>query len=71
MLKEISQTRSPNERTRIIILFLINLLISTFLIKLLWNKSLVKHVSTLRKVDTLLEAFIPVSYTHLTLPTKA
>jgi len=58
MLKEISQTRSPNERTRIIILFLINLLISTFLIKLLWNKSLVKHVSTLRKVDTLLEAFI-------------
>jgi|TARA_B100000035_G_scaffold130340_1_gene110776 hypothetical protein len=58
MLKEISQTRSQNERTRIIILFLINLLISTFLIKLLWNKSLVKHVSTLRKVDTLLEAFI-------------
>jgi len=58
MLKEISQTRSPNERTRIIILFLLNLVISTFLIKLLWNKSLVKHVSTLRKVDTLLEAFI-------------
>ena len=58
MLKEISQTRSQNERTRIIILFLINLLISKFLIKLLWNKSLVKHVSTLRKVDTLLEAFI-------------
>ncbi len=58
MLKEISQTRSQNERTRIIILFLINLVISTFLIKLLWNKSLVKHVSTLRKVDTLLEAFI-------------
>ncbi len=58
MLKEISQTRSQNERTRIIILFLLNLVISTFLIKLLWNKSLVKHVSTLRKVDTLLEAFI-------------
>jgi len=58
MLKEISQTRSQNERTRIIILFLLNLVISTFLIKLLWNKSLVKHVSILRKVDTLLEAFI-------------
>jgi hypothetical protein len=58
MLKEISQTRSPNERTRIIILFLLNLVISTFLLKLLWNRSLVKHVSTLRKVDTLLEAFI-------------
>ena len=58
MLKEISQTRSPNERTRIIILFLLNLFISTFLLKLLWNRSLVKHVSMLRKVDTLLEAFI-------------
>jgi len=58
MLKEISQTRSPNERTRIIILFLLNLVISTFLLRLLWNRSLVKHVSTLRKVDTLLEAFI-------------
>jgi hypothetical protein len=58
MLKEISQTRSPNERTRIIILFLLNLVISTFLLKLLWNRSLVKHVSMLRKVDTLLEAFI-------------
>ena len=58
MLNEISQTRSPNERTRIIILFLLNLVISTFLLKLLWNRSLVKHVSMLRKVDTLLEAFI-------------
>ena len=58
MLKEISQTRSPNERTRIIILFLLNLVISTFLLKLLWNRSLVKHVSMLRKADTLLEAFI-------------
>ena len=58
MLKEISHTRSPNERTRIIILFLLNLVISTFLLKLLWNRSLVKHVSMLRKVDTLLEAFI-------------
>jgi len=32
--------------------------ISTFLLRFLWNQGLVKHVSVLKPVDTLLDAFL-------------
>jgi hypothetical protein len=39
------------------LLFLLTLLISTFLIRVLWNRSLAKHISVLRPISTLCDAF--------------
>jgi hypothetical protein len=34
------------------------ILITTFVLRFLWNRSLVKHVSVLKKLDTFLDAFM-------------
>jgi hypothetical protein len=41
-----------------ILMFVLNLLISTFVLRLVWNPSLVKHLSFAKPIKTLLDAFI-------------
>ena len=38
--------------------FVLVILISTFVLRFLWNRSLVKHITVLKKLDTFLDAFI-------------
>jgi hypothetical protein len=40
------------------LMFVLNLLISTFVLRLVWNSSLVKHLSFAKPIKTLLDAFI-------------
>jgi hypothetical protein len=49
----ILQSRSKKEMIYNLIVFLIYILIMTLVLRFLWNKSLVKHISVLKSVDTL------------------
>jgi hypothetical protein len=40
------------------LIFVLNILISTFLLRLVWNRSLVKHISVLKPINTMLDAFV-------------
>ena len=54
----ILQSRSQKEIIYNLIVFLIYILIMTLVLRFLWNKSLVKHISVLRPVDTLFQTFL-------------
>jgi hypothetical protein len=49
----ILQSRSQKELIYNLIVFAIYILILTLVLRFLWNKSLVKHISVLKSVDTL------------------
>jgi hypothetical protein len=39
-------------------MFVLSILISTFILRLVWNTSLVKHISVLKPINSMLDAFI-------------
>jgi hypothetical protein len=49
----ILQSRSQKELIYNLMVFAIYILIMTLVLRFLWNKSLVKHISVLKSVDTL------------------
>lgn len=49
----ILQSRSQKEFIYNLVVFLIYIVIMTIVLRFLWNKSLVKHISVLKSVDTL------------------
>lgn len=54
----ILQSRSRKEAIYNLIVFAIFVILMTFLMKFLWNRTLVKHISILRPVDSLLQTFL-------------
>jgi|TARA_B110000444_G_scaffold261521_1_gene314602 hypothetical protein len=59
MLQEIfTKTRNKSEVVKEILVFVLNLLISTFILRLVWNRSLSKHIDILKPIKSLLDAFI-------------
>lgn len=58
MLREISKTENKSDMLTEILLYTLVILISTFLLRILWNRSLVKHISVLKPIDTTLDAFL-------------
>jgi len=54
----ILQSRSKKEMLYNLVVLAIYIIILTFLLRYLWNKSLVKHVSILKPVDTLWHTFL-------------
>ena len=49
----ILQSRSQKELIYNLVIFAIYILVLTVVLRFLWNKSLVKHISILKSVDTL------------------
>jgi hypothetical protein len=58
MIKDVAKSQTRTDMVREFLLYVLALLITTFLIRLLWNRSLVKHISTLKPVNTLGDAFV-------------
>lgn len=58
MIKDMAKSESRTDMIREFLLFVLALLISTFLIRIFWNRSLVKHISVLRPINTLADAFV-------------
>ena len=40
------------------LIFILTILISTFVIRFAWNRSLVKHITVLRPISTMFDAFV-------------
>ena len=51
-----SQTKSEMLSDRL--LFILNVLIATFVLRYAWNRSLVKHITILKPISTMLDAFV-------------
>lgn len=58
MIKDVVNSQTRTEMVRELLMYILALLITTFLIRLLWNRSLVKHITILKPINTLSEAFV-------------
>jgi hypothetical protein len=58
MIQEVSKARNKSDMLTEFLIFVLNILISTFLLRLVWNRSLVKHISVFKPVNTMLDAFV-------------
>lgn len=58
MFNKLLNSNSQNELLKNIMLFIIVVILSAFLIRYLWNKTLVPHVTILKPVNTLLDALL-------------
>lgn len=58
MIREIMNTEKAEDRVTLAIIYTIVLLISTLLLRFLWNESLVKHITVLKPIKSLLDAFL-------------
>ena len=58
MISEITKSRNKSDALMEVLVFVLNLIISTFILRLVWNRSLVKHISVLKPIKSLVDAFI-------------
>jgi hypothetical protein len=43
---------------REVLIFVVSILISTFILRVVWNSSLVKHITVLKPINSMLDAFL-------------
>ena len=58
MIQEVAKSENKSDALTEFLMFILTLLISTFIIRLVWNRSLVKHITILRPINTLMDAFV-------------
>ena len=58
MIQEVTKAKTRSDALMGFLVFVLSILISTFLLRVVWNRSLVKHISVLKPINTLLDAFI-------------
>lgn len=57
-LREVVRSKSRNEMLSELATFILTLVLSAFLLRLMWNRSLVPHISTLKPIAGLSDAFL-------------
>ena len=58
MIRDLANAKKMNQVLTEILVFAITILISTFVLRFAWNKSLVKHITVLKPISTFLDEFI-------------
>lgn len=58
MIQDIFRANNRSDMITEILIFILAILIGTFVLRFLWNRSLVKHVTVLRPLETMLDAFL-------------
>lgn len=58
MIQGLVSARKVQDAVTELLTFILVILISTFVLRFLWNRSLVKHVTVLKQLDTFLDAFM-------------
>ena len=58
MIQGLVNARKTQDAISELLTFVLMILITTFVLRFLWNRSLVKHVTILKKLDAFLDAFI-------------
>tara|TARA_Y100000389_G_scaffold179289_1_gene193184 strand:+ start:4340 stop:4549 length:210 start_codon:yes stop_codon:yes gene_type:complete len=63
MLKEVINAKSERDAMTEILVFVLMILISTFILRFTWNNSLSKHITVLKPINTFFDAlFLTVSF---------
>jgi hypothetical protein len=58
MIQEVTKAETKSDMLNEFLIFVLAILIGTFLLRLVWNRSLVKHITVLKPINSLLDAFI-------------
>jgi len=58
MIQEVTKAQTKSDALTEFLTFVLVVLISTFLLRLVWNRSLVKHITVLKPISTMLDAFV-------------
>jgi len=58
MIQEVTKAQTKSDALTEFLTFVLVVLISTFLLRLVWNRSLVKHITVLKPINSLMDAFI-------------
>ena len=57
-MRDILSSKTPQDFIYNLLIFLLYILVLTFVLRYLWNGTLVKHITILRPVDSLLNTFL-------------
>ncbi len=58
VLNRVAKSQTKSDMLTELLLFILNILIATFVLRYAWNRSLVKHITILKPINTMLDAFI-------------
>ena len=58
MIKEVAKSQTKSDMLTELLVFILNILIATFVLRFAWNRSLVPHITVLKPLATMLDAFI-------------
>lgn len=58
MFSQVCNSKDTKDFGNNLLLFILAVLISTFLVRFFWNRSLVPHITVLKPITTLLDAFL-------------
>ena len=58
VIQRVAKSDNKSDMLTEFLLFILNILVATFVIRYAWNRSLVKHITILKPIDTMLDAFI-------------
>ena len=58
MIQEVTKAQNKSDALLEFLIFVLVVLVSTFLLRLVWNRSLVKHITVLKPINNLMDAFI-------------
>ena len=58
VLDRVAKSETKSDMLTELILFILNVLIATFVLRFAWNRSLVKHITIFKPIETMLDAFI-------------
>jgi hypothetical protein len=58
MFANLIKSENKSDVVNQLLMFVLSILISTFILRLVWNTSLVKHISVLKPINSMVDAFI-------------
>jgi len=58
MFANLLKSENKSDAIRELLIFVLSILISTFILRIVWNSSLVKHITVLKPINSMLDAFI-------------
>lgn len=58
MIKDITKARTRRQIIEEILIFVLTILVSTFILRFTWNNSLSKHISVLKPIRTFFDALL-------------
>jgi len=58
MIKDITKARTKRQIIEEILIFVLTVLVSTFILRFTWNNSLSKHISVLKPIKSFFDALL-------------